>query len=92
MKIKLLLLFTLSLLIRQTLLAAPVISSFSPASGPAGTLVTVTGTNLGSPTAFTIGGKPAIVISNTGTKLVGMVMPGAVTGNITVTTSGGTAT
>jgi hypothetical protein len=82
-----------ALLIGQNLLAAvPVITSFSPASGPVGTLVTITGTDLATPTAFSIGGKPAIVISNTGTKLVGMVMPGATTGSITVTTSAGTAT
>ena len=65
------------------------ITSFSPASGPVGTLVTITGTNLGTPTAFTIGGTAAIVISNTGTSLVGMVMPGAVTGTISLTTAGG---
>ena len=70
----------------------PVITSFSPSSGPVGTLVTITGTNLGTPTAFTIGSKAAIVISNTGTSLVGMVMPGAATGTISVTTTGGSVT
>ena len=67
----------------------PVITSISPSSGPVGTLVTVTGANLGSLTAFTIGGVTAISISNTGTQLVGMVMPGASTGTVAVTTSGG---
>jgi FG-GAP-like repeat/FG-GAP repeat len=67
----------------------PTITSFAPASGPAGTLVTITGTNLSSPTAFTIGGTTAIVVSNTGTNLVGMVMPGAATGAVFVTTAGG---
>ena len=70
----------------------PTITSFTPGSGAVGTLVTITGTNLGSPTAFTIGGTSALVITNTGTQLVGFVMPGAVTGVISVTTSGGTAT
>ena len=69
----------------------PAITSFSPASGPVGTLVTVAGTNFSNPTSFIIGGKQAIVISNTGTSLVGMVMPGAVTGIIKITTAGGTA-
>jgi hypothetical protein len=78
-----------------TLLAqAPTITSFTPASGAPGTLFTITGTNLSSPTAFKIGGvtASAIVVSNTGTSLVGMVMPGAATGTVVVTTSGGTAT
>ena len=75
-----------------TFIPAPVITSFSPASGPVGTLVTITGTNLGTPTAFTIGGTAAIVISNTGTSLVGMVMPGAATGTISLTTAGGSVT
>ena len=70
----------------------PVITSFSPSSGPVGTLVTITGANLGTPTAFTIGGTAAIVISNTGTTLVGMVMPGAVTGTLSLTTASGSVT
>lgn len=88
-------LLTLGLLIvagRVLYAAVPAITSFSPASGPVGTLVAITGTSLSSPTAFTIGGATAIVISNTGTQLVGMVMPGAVTGAISLTTAGGTAT
>jgi hypothetical protein len=68
----------------------PTITSFTPLTGPVGTLVTITGTNLGSPTAFTIGAKTAIVVSNTGTSLVGMLMPGAATGAVFVTTAGGT--
>lgn len=70
--------------------AAPTITSFSPSSGPVGTLVTINGTNLGSPTAFSIGGKTAIVITGKTGQIVGMVMPGATTGGISVTTSGGT--
>jgi uncharacterized repeat protein (TIGR02543 family) len=69
----------------------PTITSFSPSSGSSGTLVTVTGTNLSNPSSFSIGGVTAIVISNTGTSLVGMVMPGASTGSVAVTTGGGTA-
>jgi phosphodiesterase/alkaline phosphatase D-like protein len=72
--------------------APPTITAISPSSGPIGTLVTITGTNLGSPTAFTIGGKTAIAITNTGTQLVGFVMPGSVTGAVSVTTAGGSAT
>jgi len=89
MKSKILLAVVLLILAGHALQAA-VITSFSPAQGPVGTLVTITGTNLGSPTAFTIGGKTAIVISNTGTQLVGLVMPGAVTGLISITAGGST--
>jgi hypothetical protein len=67
------------------------ITSFTPTSGPVGTLVTITGTNLTSPTALTIGGVSAILISNDGTTLVAMVMPGATTGTVSVTTALGTA-
>jgi len=70
-------------------ISTPTIASFTPASGPVGTLVTITGTDLSYPTAFTIGGTAAIVISNSGTTLVGMVMPGTVTGVISITTAGG---
>jgi hypothetical protein len=71
---------------------APTITSFAPANGPAGTLVTITGTNLLATTAFSIGGVQAITISNDGSTLVGMVMPGAATGAISVITDGGIAT
>ena len=67
----------------------PTITSFSPSSGPVGTLVTVTGTNLNSPTTFKIGGVPAIIVSNTGTQLVGMVMPGATISQVSITTANG---
>ncbi len=77
---------TSNVLMAQT----PGITSFSPAVGSPGTLVTITGTNLGSLTAFTIGGATAVLVSNTGTQLVGLVMPGAITGKISLTTAGGT--
>jgi len=80
--------FTISIANAQS----PTINSFTPVTGSVGTLVTITGINLSSPTAFTIGGTTAIVVSNTGTTLVGMVMTGAVTGTVSVTTTGGTAT
>jgi len=70
----------------------PIINTITPASGPVGTLVTITGTNLTNPTAITVGGVAAIPISNTGTSLVAMVMPGSVTGAVTVTTAGGKVT
>jgi len=71
-------------------LSMPVIFSFKPGNGPVGTLVTITGTNLYNPTTFTIGGVSAIAVSNNGINLVGMVMPGATTGSVSVSTDGGT--
>jgi len=60
------------------------ITSFSPVIGSVGTLVTVKGTNLNSPASFKIGGVDAIIISNTGSTLVGMVMPGAAIGPVSI--------
>ncbi|MFN5426541.1 MAG: beta strand repeat-containing protein, partial [Bacteroidota bacterium] len=69
----------------------PSISSFTATTGPVGTLVTITGTNLNYPQSIMIAGVSAIPISNDGTTLVAMVMPGATTGGVSVTTPGGTA-
>ena len=76
----------------QNIFAQPTITSFTPTNGKVGTLVTITGTNLTSPTVFTIGSVPAIIVSNIGTTLVGMVMPGATTNTISITTTSGVAT
>ncbi|MCA6516339.1 MAG: IPT/TIG domain-containing protein, partial [Chitinophagaceae bacterium] len=78
-------------LFSTTILSQPTITNFSPSSGPVGTLVTITGTNLSNPTAITIAGVSAIPISNNGITLVAMVMPGATTGDVNITTAGGTA-
>ena len=64
----------------------PIVTSFTPASGAPGTLVTITGTDLNGLSSFTIGGVSAVVVSNTGETLVGMVMPGAATGTVAVST------
>jgi hypothetical protein len=71
---------------------SPTITTFSPAYGSVGTLITITGTNLGSPTSLTIGGVAALSVSNNGTELVTMVMPGSTTGTLIITTGGGTVT
>lgn len=63
---------------------AQTITSFTPTSGPVGTLVTINGSGLMRPSALTIGGVNAIEISNTGSKLVAMVMPNATTGAVGV--------
>lgn len=68
---------------------SPSIASFSPSSGSVGSLVNITGTNLSNPTVLTIGGASVLPISNTGTNLVAMVMPGTVTGKVKIITSTG---
>ncbi len=70
---------------------SPTITSFSPVNGSIGSLITINGTNLSNPGIFTIGGTSAIKVSNTDTTLVGMIMPGTVTGSVNITTAYGTA-
>jgi uncharacterized repeat protein (TIGR03803 family) len=71
----------------------PSITSFSPASGPVGTSVTITGNSFTKVTSVTFGGVAATsyqVISATEVKA--LVPTGAVTGPIAITTPGGTGT
>jgi hypothetical protein len=81
----------LALLFSVTGFTQPTITQFTPENGAIGTLVTITGTSLNNPSAVLIGGIAAIPISNDGETLVAMVMPGATTGGVSVTTGGGTA-
>ncbi len=67
--------------------AQPQIYSFSPTSGSAGTLVTITGSGLSNIDTVKIGGVVAIKISKTATNLVAMVMPGTNTGTIYIANS-----
>ncbi|MDF0714680.1 BspA family leucine-rich repeat surface protein [Muricauda sp. 334s03] len=75
---------------------APTITSFSPTSGPVGTVVTVNGTNFSTTAASNtvkIGNTAATVASSpTATKLTITVPEGATTGKISVTVDGDTAT
>lgn len=68
---------------------APVITSFNPQKGRAGTLVTIQGTNLSIVPAVSIGGVNAIVLSASDNKVVAFVMPGTQTGKVAVTTANG---
>ncbi|MFN9998083.1 MAG: WD40 repeat domain-containing protein, partial [bacterium] len=81
----------LALMFSVTGFSQPTINQFTPDNGAVGTLVSITGTNLNNPSAIMIGGIAAIPISNDGTTLVAMLMPGATTGGVSVTTGGGTA-
>ncbi|WBA44392.1 FG-GAP-like repeat-containing protein [Hymenobacter canadensis] len=71
---------------------APIITSFTPVSGPVGTRVTITGINLGSASNVRFNGTAQTVFtSNSATQLVLNVPAGATTGTLTVTTPGGTS-
>jgi hypothetical protein len=70
----------------------PIISSFTPTSGPTGTSVTISGTYLGGATSVSFNGTPQTVFtSNTGSSLVLNVPAGATSGPLTVTTGQGTS-
>ncbi len=71
---------------------SPSISSFTPTSGPSGTSVVITGTNLTGATSVTFGGVAASFAVDSPTQITATVPGGAVTGPITVATSGGSAT
>jgi hypothetical protein len=70
----------------------PVVKSFTPTSGPPGTAVTVTGTNLLGATKVTFGGVAGSFIVNSDTQITATVPTTGKTGKIAVTTPGGTAT
>ncbi|GAB3838289.1 hypothetical protein GCM10028821_39700 [Hymenobacter jeollabukensis] len=72
--------------------AGPTITSFTPAGGAPGTSVVITGTNLTGATAVTFNGTaaPGFVV-NSGTQITVSAPAGGTTGQICVTTPGGTA-
>jgi len=75
------------------LTGTPTVTSFSPTTGPVGTLVLISGTNLASVSAVTFGGVAAKSFSAISDTLATATVPaGAKTGAITVTTAGGPAT
>jgi hypothetical protein len=71
---------------------APVVTSISPASGPAagGTSVTLNGANFTGSTV-TFGSAPATVTSNIGSQMVVTSPPGSGTVDVIVTNAGGTS-
>jgi hypothetical protein len=67
------------------------IMNLSPSSGPAGTLVTITGTNFGATqgeSTINFNGTAATPTSWSATSIVVPVPPGATTGNVVVTVGG----
>ena len=70
----------------------PQITSFSPTSGPVGTVVTITGVSLTQTTKVTFGGVAATSFTvNSDGQVTATVPTGAKTGKIVITTAGGTA-
>jgi IPT/TIG domain len=69
----------------------PIVSSVSPASGIAGTSVTITGTNFTGATGVTFGGVAASFTINSNTSITAAVPDGAGVVDVTVTTSVGTS-
>jgi IPT/TIG domain len=67
----------------------PAITSFSPASGPVGAKVKITGTNLAGATKVAFNGKAATITKDSATKIIVKVPSGATTGKIKVTTPEG---
>jgi len=83
--------------LRNTIISisTPTITTFSPASGPIGTTVTITGTNFDvTPANNTVAfnGTTAVVTASTTTSITTTVPAGATTGKISVTVGGNTAT
>jgi hypothetical protein len=73
--------------------APPEIDAFSPASGPAGTVVTIKGVGLGGATAVTFNGAPASSFTIDSDAQIRAIVPaGAASGQLVVTTSAGSAT
>lgn len=70
---------------------APAITSITPNTGTAGDTVTIRGNDLSGATEVKFNGVNAVFIMNSPTELGAQVPAGATTGQITVTTPGGTA-
>jgi IPT/TIG domain len=71
----------------------PTISGFSPAGGPVGTSVTISGMSLTQTTSVTFGGVKATSFTvNSNIQVTAIVPTGARTGKIGITTKGGTVT
>ena len=69
----------------------PLVTGFSPASGPVGSQVVITGKGLIQATKVAFGSKSASFTVNSDTQVTATVPAGAVTNKITITTPGGKA-
>jgi hypothetical protein len=74
-----------------TVVLPPTISGFLPTSGPVGTAVVISGTNLAGATGVAFNGKAASFVVNGAAQITATVASGTTSGKVTVTTPGGTA-
>jgi hypothetical protein len=70
----------------------PQLRSFTPAKGPVGKAVHITGVSLSQTSGVTFGGVSAAFVVNSDASVTATVPTGATTGYITITTAGGIAT
>ncbi len=75
-----------------TYLYLPVVTSFTPTSGVAGTMVTITGTNFTGATLVRFNGASATFTLNSSTQITAKAPSKGSTGTISVTTAAGTGT
>jgi uncharacterized protein (TIGR03437 family) len=73
------------------LIPPPAVSGFTPTSGPAGTSVTISGTNFTGATAVRFNGASAPFTVSSATAIQATVPAGATNGPVSVTTAAGTA-
>ena len=82
------------LIVTDISLPPPALSAISPPSGPPGTIVTLTGTNLSNAQSLTFGGSPAAFLFNDATRILatvpGTASPNSATFQVT-TPAGGAA-
>lgn len=82
-----------SFITSSNFLVAPTLASFTPAGGPAGTVVTLTGTALSNTTGVLFGSVAAKTLTNLNpTTVTAVVPPGSFTAPITLTTANGSGT
>src|SRR5207244_815869 len=75
-----------------TVMGPPTITSFTPSSGPVGTVVTISGSNLTGTTRVAFNGTAATTFTvDSATQIQATVPSGASSGPISVTTPAGTA-
>ena len=72
--------------VSAAVVAGPKVSSFSPASGPIGTKVVITGTAFTAATSVQFSGKEASYAVNSATQITATVPAGATTGKVRVAT------
>ena len=76
--------------VNAALPSAPIVGSFTPASGAAGTVVTLDGSDFAGATNVDFNGTPVTSFTvNSNTQITATVPTGATTGKITVTTAAG---